>query len=192
MTRKARNRTLAAIFILVGIGGAIILGKMKPPPEKKAEVDTTILIDALPLAETSTAFAVESQGTVQPRTETIVSAEVAGTITWVSPKFVAGGVFAEGEQLLRIDPTNYRVAVDQAKALLEQREIEYQSEAKLKGQGYRTESDYAAAAAALASAKAGLVRARRDLERTRIRLPYAGIVKAKEADLGQYVTPAVV
>jgi multidrug efflux pump subunit AcrA (membrane-fusion protein) len=41
--------------------------------------------------------------------------------------------------------------------------------------------------AALASAKAELVRARRNLERTYIRVPYDGMVRSKETDLGQYV-----
>ncbi len=47
----------------------------------------------------------------------------------------------------------------------------------------------AEAEAALASARAALVRAERDLERTRIRAPYAGRVREKNVDLGQYVTP---
>ena len=58
---------------------------------------------------------------------------------------------------------------------------------KLRSQGYRAEAEYASAVAALASAEAELTRARRNLERTYIRLPYEGIVRTKEADLGQFV-----
>jgi multidrug efflux pump subunit AcrA (membrane-fusion protein) len=50
-------------------------------------------------------------------------------------------------------------------------------------------AELASAAAALATAEAELVRARRNLERTYIRLPYEGIVRAKETDLGQFVSP---
>ena len=39
--------------------------------------------------------------------------------------------------------------------------------------------------------RAELVRARRDLERTSIRVPYAGIVRTKVADIGQFVSPGV-
>ena len=49
-------------------------------------------------------------------------------------------------------------------------------------------AEYASAAAALASAEAELVRARRNLERTEIRLPYDGIVRSKDADIGQFVS----
>jgi RND family efflux transporter MFP subunit len=110
-------------------------------------------------------------------------------VTRISPKFIPGGVFDAGEVLLRIDPTNYAVAVDQAEALVKQRQIEYDGASKLRQQGYRAEAELASAAAALATAKAELVRSRRNLERTEIRLPYEGIVRSKEADLGQFVNP---
>ena len=74
----------------------------------------------------------------------------------------AGGVFDAGEVLLRIDPTNYGVAVEQAEALVKQRQIEYDGASKLREQGYRAEAELASAAAALATANADLVRARRD------------------------------
>jgi RND family efflux transporter MFP subunit len=97
-------------------------------------------------------------------------------------------LFEAGEELMRIDPTNYEVALKQAEALLAQRQIEFDGAERLRNQGYRAETEYASAAAALASANAELTRARRNLERTRINLPYAGMVRSKEADLGQYVT----
>ena len=97
--------------------------------------------------------------------------------------------FAQGQVLLRIDPTNYEVAVRQAEALVRQRQIEYDGAARLRSEGYRAESEYASAAAALATAEAQLVRANRDLERTYIRLPYDGIIRAKETDIGQFVNP---
>ena len=71
-------------------------------------------------------------------------------------RWIAGGGFAADEVLLRIDPTNYTVAVDQAKALVRQRQIEFDGAEKLLSQGYRAEAEHASAAAALASAKAEL------------------------------------
>ncbi|MDH3416422.1 MAG: efflux RND transporter periplasmic adaptor subunit [Gammaproteobacteria bacterium] len=130
-----------------------------------------------------------SQGTVRPRTETILSAEVSGSIVSISPKFIAGGVFRKDEVLMRIDPTNYTVAVDRAEALLAQRQIEFDGATKLRSQGYRAESEYASAKSALAAARADVVGARRNLERTYIRLPYEGMVRSKEADIGQFVNP---
>lgn len=191
-------RALPRILIVAGISAGIIFGSvalvgvmfaMKSEPPKKEVENLDPLVTVLELEPMSTRFTVQSQGTVRPRTQTVLSSEVSGTITQISPKFIAGGVFAEGETLMRIDPTNYEVALKQAEALVAQRQIEYDGAAKLREQGYRAEAELASAAAALASANAQLVRARRDLERTFIRLPYRGIVRSKEADLGQFVNP---
>ncbi len=182
---------LRAIFIVLllfsGIAGAALLVVFRPEPPQKDVVQTAPLVEVLPVESRPVTFTVSSQGSVLPRTETVLSAEVAGSIVSISPKFVAGGFFDAGEELMRIDPTNYEVAVEQAEALVRQRQIEYDGASKLRESGYRAEAELASAAAALASARAERVRAQRNLERTRIVLPYAGMVRAKEADLGQYV-----
>ena len=189
MSRKRQRYLLIGGMLGVAVLGSLAMMKMKPEPEKK-DIDTREpLVDVMVLEPLATTFQVRTQGTVRPRTETILSAEVSGTITSISPDFVAGGVFQAGETLMRIDPTNYRVAVDKAEALINQRQIEFDGAKKLQSQGYRAESELASAAAALASAKAELVRAKRDFERTYIRLPYEGIVRVKETDIGQFVNP---
>lgn len=189
MTRKTK-RTILIIGIFAGaVGLSFGLMKLKAPPETEDIPDVAPLVEVLQLVESPVSFRIESQGTVRPRTETVLSAEVSGAIVSISPKFIPGGVFTAGEELLRIDPTNYGVAVEQARATLAQRQIEYDGAKKLRSQGYRAESEYASAAAALAAARADLVKAERNLERTHINLPYDGMVRAKEADLGQYVNP---
>lgn len=187
MKRKVKRGMLIVGIFVMAAGGAIGLTKMKPPPESKEIADATPLVEVLPLENITASFAITSQGTVRPRTETVLSAEVSGSIVSISPKFIAGGIFAKGEELLRIDPSNYAAAVEQANATVIQRQIEFDGAKKLRSQGYRAESEYASAVAALAAASSDLVRAERNLERTHIRLPYAGMVRAKEADLGQYV-----
>jgi RND family efflux transporter MFP subunit len=181
-------RKLLIIGILLAAAAvAALMSQMRPEPPKKETVDLDPLVEVLVLERMTANFQVSSQGTVLPRTETVLSAEVQGTITSISPKFIAGGVFDRNEVLMRIDPTNYEVGVKQAEALVKQRQIEYDGATKLRSQGYRAEAEFASAAAALATADAESVRARRNLERTYIRLPYEGIVRAKETDLGEFV-----
>jgi len=182
------------VAVIAGIIGAAILAavlmvQLRPEPPKREREIRDPLVDIMVLEPMTADFRVQSQGTVTPRTETILSAEVSGTITRISPKFIAGGVFDANEVLLRIDPTNYEVALEQAQALVRQRQIEFDGAQKLREQGYRAEAELASAAAALATAKAELVRAKRNLERTYIRVPYEGIVRSKETDIGQFVNP---
>jgi len=176
-------------ILAAAVALAVLLVQLRAEPPKKDTVELDPLVEVMVLEHMSANFEVRSQGTVLPRTETILSAEISGTITSISQKFIAGGVFGHNEVLMRIDPTNYEVAVTQAEALVKQRTIEFEGAKKLRSQGYRAEAEFASAAAALATAEAELVRASRNLERTFIRLPYEGIVRAKETDLGQFVNP---
>ena len=179
---------IPGIFI-ISIAIAAVLGQIKPETQKREDETLDPLVEVETLVVSTESFKIDSQGTVRPRTQTVVSAEVSGSIVSISPKFVAGGVFTTGEVLMRIDPTNYTVAVDKADALVTQRKIEYDGAKKLRSQGYRAESEFASAAAALASAQAELVSARRNLERTYVRLPYDGMVSSKDSDIGQFVNP---
>jgi len=187
MKRKILRFTVIVAILATAVGGTMFMSRIKPPPQTREVAEIDPLVEVMPLEESAVNFRVTTQGTVRPRTETVLSAEVSGPIVWISPKFVAGGVFEKGEALLRIDPTNYRVAVEQAEALLKQRQIEYEGSKKLRLSGYRAEADLASAAAALATARAELTRAKRNLERTRITAPYAGRILSKEVGLGQYV-----
>jgi len=184
-----RKFLLIPIIIAIAGGASFGLSKMKPEAPKEEIENLALLVDVIELKTSTQSFAIQSQGTVRPRTETILSAEVSGSVVSISPKLIAGGVFRKDEVLMRIDPTNYTVAVERAEALLEQRQIEFDGATKLRSQGYRAESEYASAKAALAAARADVVGARRNLERTYIRLPYEGMVLSKESDLGQFVNP---
>lgn len=176
-------------ILIAAVALAVAMSQFAPEQPKRENRKLDLLVDTYPLELTTEQFRVRSQGTVQPRTQTVLSAEVSGAIVEMSPKFVAGGVFAANEVLMRIDPSDYRVAVNRTRALVKQRQIEYDGAKKLRSQGYRAESEYASAAAALAAAEAEFDSAQRNLERTYIRLPYEGMVLSKESDLGQFVNP---
>ncbi|MBT5846269.1 MAG: HlyD family efflux transporter periplasmic adaptor subunit, partial [Verrucomicrobiales bacterium] len=59
---------------------------------------------------------VQTQGTVMPRREIDLSPEVSGRVVWISPQLVVGGLFAHEEELVRIDPGDYELALRQAMA----------------------------------------------------------------------------
>ena len=119
MNRK-NQRLLLGAAILVGAGAiAVLLAvTLRHEPPKREIDDRALLVDVMRLDSTSAQFTVRSQGTVLPRTRTVLSAEVSGAIVEISPKFIAGGIFQPGEVLMRIDPTDYSVSVKKAQALL--------------------------------------------------------------------------
>ncbi|MCP3675885.1 MAG: efflux RND transporter periplasmic adaptor subunit [Gammaproteobacteria bacterium] len=187
MKVKVKRRIFIVIIIAISVVGMMSLKMMRPEPKKKPKQLTTMLVEVIDLTTSEVTFEIQSQGTVKPRTQTVLSAEVSGRIVSISDKFIAGGIFKKNEVLMQIDPTNYQVAVDQADALLKQREIEFNGAKSLRSKGYRAEAELAAAKSALSAAKAALVKANKNLDRTHIRLPYDGLVKSKNSDIGQFV-----
>lgn len=205
--REFIRRFLPIGLILLSIALVVVMvtiakGKR---PEKKDKGQTAILVDAIDAEIRSLNFVVVSQGTVKPRTETTLVSEVSGIIISVSPDFVAGGFFRKGETLLQIDPSDYETAVKRAEAALASRQAKLADETARSEQALRdwtnlgrggTPSDLALhkpqlldAQANVHAAEADVQKARRDLQRTRITVPYDGLVKQKLVDIGQYVTP---
>lgn len=150
-----------------------------------------------------TELSVLSEGTVQPRTESQLVPEIAGRITSIAPSFAEGGFFEADDVLVTIDPFDYRQAVISARSQLAQTRLRLaQEEAEAEvaqrewdelGQGDPREltlrkPQLEDARAAVAAAEANLVRTERDLERAEIRAPYAGRVRRKSVDVGQFVT----
>ena len=182
------KKALTILGILAaGIAVAVGLGKTSKPPEKKAPVELVPLVEVVVLSAGTVTFEIPSRGTVAPLINTQLSAEVSGQITQLSTNFVAGGLFRAGETLARIDAVVYDAAVKRARAQLEQRRIEFEGVEKLGAKGYRSETELAAAKAALETAKADLTTAERNLDRTRIRAPFDGMVRTRSVDLGQFV-----
>lgn len=148
-------------------------------------------------------LAVFSEGTVRPRTESQLVPEISGRIMSVAPSFAEGGFFEAGDVLVTIDPFDYEQAVISARAQLAQSRLrlaEEEAEAEVAGREWeqlgrgdpreltlRT-PHLEDARAAVAAAEANLVRAERDLERAEIKAPYAGRVRRKNVDVGQFVT----
>ncbi len=80
------KRILLGVSIMLG-AFAVYSGliQMKPPPESEDKGIVEVLVDVLPLEASSASFVIQSQGTVRPRTETNLSAEVSGSIVGISP-----------------------------------------------------------------------------------------------------------
>ena len=100
---------------------ALVAWQKSQNTERKPEAEKAVLVDTIEAEVVSLNFAVNSQGTVRPRTETTLVAEVSGKIVSVAGEFVAGGFFHQGEVLLQIDPSDYETGLKRAEAALASR-----------------------------------------------------------------------
>ena len=192
------------IVLFVGVLGAVGLVKSREvvqtqPPEIPAPLVRIQTITPIDLQ-----LVVSAQGTVAPRTESTLVAQVPGQIIKVSPSFVNGGFFEKGDVLATIDPRDYEVAVAQAQVQVAQaklRLVREEEESKIAGEEWKLlgrgeptdlvlrKPQIAEVRATIAAAEGNLKRAQLNLERSQIRAPYAGRVRAKNADIGQFVNP---
>ena len=64
-------------ILAAAVAIAVIMMQMRPQPPKKDTVELDPLVEVLVLEHMTANFEINSQGTVLPRTETILSAEVS-------------------------------------------------------------------------------------------------------------------
>ena len=196
-------RFLLPLIIVAGAGlVALTMIWSRPPVEILTPVVAPpgVRVHEVTLADAP--LTVTSQGTVQPRTESQLVPEIAGRVTWVAPSFAEGGFFEAGDVLVRIDPFDYEQMLVSARSQLAQARLrlaEEEAEAEVAEREWETlgrgdprelalrKPQLDDAHASVAAAEAGVERATRDLERADIRAPYAGRVRAKNVDIGQYV-----
>ena len=107
---------IPAIIILCSIAAAVWMSAQQTDPEIMKPAPPSMLVDVMQARSEQVQITVEAQGSVSPRTQTVLVSEVSGLITDVSPVFVAGGFFKKGDVLIRIDDRNYRADVKRAQA----------------------------------------------------------------------------
>ena len=199
------NTVVLPIMVLTGLAttGLGIVALAEQPEEKKRPFNTlAVLADRARIDDVQ--LMVRTQGETQPRVEIDLVPEVGGKIVYVSPNFIEGGIFSRGETLVRIDPSDYQVAVVSAEANLANarqtlaREVAEGEIARLDIEDLGIDNPTALALrtpqrqqaeAAVKAAESELERTRIQLGRTSVRAPFDGRVSDKTSDVGQFVSP---
>ena len=190
---------IATIFLVMFIkGNPPKASRFSAPPKAKINVAVK------PLQLIDYPVEIDSFGTVKPRTQSMLVAQVSGLIIDINEQFREGGFFEKGDVLLQLDDRDLKAEVKSAQANLlnaEQNLLEEQArgrQALTDWQRLGNESEpsilvlrkpqLAAAQAQVLSAQAQLEKAQLNLERTKIKAPYAGRVLNRSVDLGQVVS----
>ena len=99
-----------------------------------------------------------------------------------------GAKVEEGQPILHIDRRDREETLAEAKALRQQRQIEYNAARELQDRGFQSEVRLAEARAMLESAQAAVKRAEISLEDTTVKAPFAGTVDSLPIELGDYLS----
>lgn len=201
MTRK-KQIIVPIVILLLGVLAFFLFSSMKKPPEEKAEVDNTPIVAVETISVAPMVLEVDSYGLVTPKYETELVAQVNGEIVELSEAFVRGGFVKKGQLLARIDPNDYQAALIDAEANLASAQASLETE---RAQGKVAEKEWkriknsaptelslrkpqlAQELARVKAAKASVLRAKRNLERTEVRAPYNAMVDSRSIGLGSFV-----
>ena len=197
-----RSKFLPVFILAFGFFISFIISSTDPKPNKGIEIPKSTAVFYENPERKDITLKVNTNGEVRSVTEINVIPQVSGRITQVADEFIDGGNIKKGQPLIWIDDRDYKLAsisaesrVAQAKKLLE-RELAESDLAKKDweelGEGEASPltlriPQLEEARALLNAAEADLEKAKLNLERTIISLPFDGLIKKKKAGIGQYV-----
>jgi len=210
MARRIVYKSLLPVIILavgLGLGAWFMTNPDEAQKGRKPEAQALLVETGHAEDGTFPAY-IEAMGQVRPAREVTLKARVAGEIVSTAPEFIPGGHFAQGEEILKIDPADYALAVQKQKAVLAQAKADYDLEMGRQSvaqdelaiiertTGRKPESpDLALRKPQLAQAQAELKKAGSDLEtaqlnlsRTSLQAPFNALVTARAAVAGDKIS----
>jgi len=196
------SRIAPILIILIGSFFAFIISVSSPKPQKGIELPKPTPVFYEVITKKDISLKILTNGEVKPLNEINLISQVSGQIVEAADEFVDGGIIKAGSPLVWIDDRDYKLAVisaesrvAQASKLLE-REIAESELAKNDweelGLGEASPltlriPQLKEAEAAEKAALADLEKAKLNLERTVVKLPFQGIIRQKKTGVGQFV-----
>lgn len=205
---SSNRRLFGAIIIGVLLAASLVSWALfatapraeRHPPQRQAR-----LVEVQTLQPSNERVRITAYGQVEASQSVALSAQVSGRVVELSPRFVPGQRVRAGEWLLRIDRSDYQVALDNAQANLVAAEAalaqERGSQAVARGD-FETleievdeferalmlrEPQLRAAEAKVQSAQAALDQARLNLQRTEVSAPLDALVLSRKVGVGAQV-----
>ncbi len=209
---RSYRRPLLGYVQLGAIGAAIVVAVyFAQAPYRGADAGLGLgsapkplvsVIDPVPIDR---ALQVELTGAVSLARKARVVSEVSSKVVWISPKFSNGGSIPAGETMIRIDPADFelrveaaRASVDEAQASVWREKARGEHDARVFAQEYpglelseriRRIPSLAKEEAELKRERAVLKMAELKLERTRISFPFDSRVLNASVELGEQAGP---
>lgn len=203
-------QVLLAIVVLAGawLGMRWMMNNRVDAKRRKPKTKAT-LVQVTPVKISTYRIAVKAMGLVRAAHEVTLKPRVKGEILSLDRRLIPGGLVPKGQVLLRIDASDYRVAVRQSASAVKLAQADVQVE-KGRQASVKKELQLVGSSAkgvnrdlvlrgpqlrkvqaAVESAKAALRRAHLDLSRTVIRSPFNAVVLSRDVSIGTRVTESV-
>ena len=200
------------LLIAAALFAAYTMVQSRPKIEPRAKETVKPLVEIAITQPSNVQLIVTSQGNVEARRSTELTAEVSGQIIEVSADFVNGNRVKQGTLLAAIDATDYQAVLADARAKASEARLalaEEQVRSRQAAEDWQlinraaTQNGRQATGltlrkpqlekvkAQLAASEARIKQAEKNLARTQITAPFDGIIQNKSVDLGRYATPGL-
>ena len=117
----------------------------------------------------------------------VVRAETAGRV--IAIRADRGTPVKNGDTICELAVDERQAMLKQARAVMKQRQLEFDASKQLKEKGFRSETALAGDQAQFEAAAAQVERMEKELDDTKLRAPFEGVVDARMADVGDYLSP---
>jgi RND family efflux transporter MFP subunit len=204
IVKKILKIMAPVLVLIVSVGVVQAMIAAKPTPEKKEESQRLVSLYVDEVRSDIVTLSVNTQGEARPHTEIDLVPQVSGRIVSLATNFAVGAGFEPGQTLIKIDDSDYKLAVIRAEARVAEanvRLMQAHAAATIKRQQWQSTAkggkpsplqvnrpQVIEAEANLRSAEADLAEASLNLERTEIQLPFRGRIMERNIGVGQFVT----
>ncbi len=202
--RARLSRWIPVTVFALAIALSVVIVKNRPQPQP-AEPEVSIAPEILVVKVTNSSASpvVSTTGRVSSPHEIQIVSRVSGIIESVPENFRDGASFDKNDPLVTIEDDDYLVALAQSEASLASAQQQLATEQGLSDQAKREWRDLGnseanalflrepqlnAAKAQTEAARSGVAQAKLNLQRTQIIAPFDGVISARHADIGQFVT----
>lgn len=204
---KRLLRWMPAILILgLALGLSYYWLSNKPKAKRSTAQQAAPLVNTLQVNKIDYPTTISAMGSVIPAQTVNLTSRINGMVISVSPNFVPGGFLAKGEQIVQLDPTDYKLAIKQKENELAKArfnltlELGQQAIAKREYKLLNADLDQqsqnlvlrkphlALAKTAITAAEAALTQSRLDLQRTKTVSPFNAVVLETNAHIGSWVS----
>jgi len=130
MNKKSIFGTFIIILLILAFSGCMSLFLIWTGPETvpKEKASPAKIVQTIPLVPKTRSVAVSAFGSVVPSRKVVIKPQVTGQVIWQSESITIGGHVKAGEELIRIDPNDYELALAEVQANFEQARFEREVE----------------------------------------------------------------
>lgn len=200
--------TLPILIVVAGVAFAKHIYDTRPVAKRVKPVIPPPLVETITLEPIDHSVVINAMGKVMAAQTISLKARVGGFVAETSEEFIPGGIYRKGDIILKLDPSDFRLAVKQQEALLSKAEASLQLEmgkqevakAELRLMQHtsgRAISDANLALrvpqleqikADIASIRVDLDKSRLNLERTVVRAPFNCMIMDTSVEAGSQIS----